>query len=223
MVMGCKPDSLLQKATVLLLQWQSTGDTRCLDAVVEMTWITLERIVAGTLRRHGIHDTSVVEDVLSLVLDHLRRLPDSPSHGRCVARFDPRRAGCSTKPGDDPAIAFLHWLARDRALDVVRAHYRRSHRVLAFSGLDDSAARCLQASLDPDGDDEEGRLTEVCIRLHEAIKKLEPRLRTVIDMLLDGKSQAVIAHVLNICEGTVSRLRCRAIEELQRLTAEQGE
>ena len=76
---------------------------------------------------------------------------------------------------------------------------------------------------DEPGDDEEGRLTEVCIRLHEAIKKLEPRLRTVIDMLLDGKSQAVIAHVLNICEGTVSRLRCRAIEELQRLTAEQGE
>lgn len=36
-------------------------------------------------------------------------------------------------------------------------------------------------------------------------------------MLLAGKSQAAIAHVLEVCEGTVSRLRGRAIAELKRL------
>ena len=49
---------------------------------------------------------------------------------------------------------------------------------------------------------------------------LEPRLRTVVELLLEGKSQVVIAHVLVVCEGTVSRLRTRAIAELKRLLTE---
>ena len=215
--------SRLAKTTVCLLEWQSTGDTRWLDAVVRMTWPTLERIVAHTLRRHGIHDASVVDEALSLVLDHLRRLPATTLEGRRVALFDHRRPHRSATPADDPAVAYLHWLARDRALDVARAQQQRSRRFQAFSGLDPLAARRLEACPDPESDDEAGRLTDACIRLHAAIEKLEPRLRTVVDLLLDGKSQAVIAHVLDVCEGTVSRLRSRAIEELKRLTAELDE
>ena len=39
-------------------------------------------------------------------------------------------------------------------------------------------------------------------------------------MLLDGKSQTVIAHVLGVCEGTVSRVRSRAVAKLRGLMDE---
>jgi DNA-directed RNA polymerase specialized sigma subunit len=42
----------------------------------------------------------------------------------------------------------------------------------------------------------------------------------VIELLLEGKSQAVISHALDVCEGTVSRLRTRAIASLRSLMAE---
>jgi DNA-directed RNA polymerase specialized sigma subunit len=41
-----------------------------------------------------------------------------------------------------------------------------------------------------------------------------------VELLLEGKNQARIAHVLGVCEGTVSRLRARAIASLQSLVAE---
>jgi DNA-directed RNA polymerase specialized sigma subunit len=40
-------------------------------------------------------------------------------------------------------------------------------------------------------------------------------------MLLEGKTQAVIAHVLGISEGNVSRLRARTFAELRRLLADE--
>jgi RNA polymerase sigma factor (sigma-70 family) len=61
--------------------------------------------------------------------------------------------------------------------------------------------------------------SDATARMHDALPLLEPRSRTVVELLLDGKSQAVIAHVLGVCEGTVSRLRTRAIAELRRLLA----
>jgi DNA-directed RNA polymerase specialized sigma subunit len=39
----------------------------------------------------------------------------------------------------------------------------------------------------------------------------------VIGLLLEGKNQAVIAHVIGVCEGTVSRIRRRAIDRLRAL------
>jgi len=223
MGIDASPSRGLGEITVFLLEWQSTGDARRLDAVVTLTWPMLERIVTATLRRHGIRDASASDDALALVLDHLRRLPAAPPRDRRVERFEHLSSARRATHGDDPALAYLHWLARDRAIDVARERQRRSRDVQAFSGLDGSATRRLQAWADPDGDDEAGRLTEACLRLHAAIEKLEPRLRTVVDLLLDGKSQAVIAHVLDVCEGTVSRLRARAIEELKRLTADDAQ
>ena len=43
------------------------------------------------------------------------------------------------------------------------------------------------------------------------------RQRLVVELLLEGKSQALIAHVLGVNEGTVSRLRARAIASLRRI------
>jgi DNA-directed RNA polymerase specialized sigma subunit len=42
----------------------------------------------------------------------------------------------------------------------------------------------------------------------------------VIELLLDGKSQAVVAHVLDVCEGTVSRIRASVIKSLRQMLAE---
>ena len=61
---------------------------------------------------------------------------------------------------------------------------------------------------------------EAAHRLNEVIARLVPRQRAVIELLREGKSQVVIAHALGVCEGTVSRLRQRAIGELKRLLAE---
>ena len=61
---------------------------------------------------------------------------------------------------------------------------------------------------------------DLCTQLHEAIGMLPPRKRMVIELLLEGKSQAVISHMIGVCEGTVSRLRWRATAQLRALLAE---
>jgi RNA polymerase sigma factor (sigma-70 family) len=61
---------------------------------------------------------------------------------------------------------------------------------------------------------------ELCLRLHDAIPHLPARERLVMELLLEGKTQATIAHVLDVCAGTVSRLRMRAIATLRDLVAE---
>ena len=57
-------------------------------------------------------------------------------------------------------------------------------------------------------------------RVRAAATRLEPRQRLLVELLLEGKSQAVIAHVLGVCEGTVSRIRARALERLRAMLPE---
>jgi RNA polymerase sigma factor (sigma-70 family) len=61
---------------------------------------------------------------------------------------------------------------------------------------------------------------ELCMRLHDAIPHLPPRERLVMELLLEGTNQATVAHMLDVCEGTVSRLRTRAVATLRDLMAE---
>jgi len=75
------------------------------------------------------------------------------------------------------------------------------------------------ASRDASSDDVETH-ADLCLRLHDAILHLPPRERLVMELLLEGKNQATIAHVLDVCEGTVSRLRMRAIASLRDLMVE---
>ncbi len=75
------------------------------------------------------------------------------------------------------------------------------------------------ASRDASSDDMQTQ-ADVCLRLHNAIPCLPPRERLVMELLLEGKNQATIAHVLDVCEGTVSRLRIRAVATLRDLMAE---
>jgi RNA polymerase sigma factor (sigma-70 family) len=107
-------------------------------------------------------------------------------------------------------------LAQDRALDVARAHRRRARHVSTFSQLDETAVSRLEdgyvdASMGAHAGDDASR------RLRSVLARLPARDRRVIGLLLEGKNQAVIAHVLGVCEGTVSRIRRRAIDRLRAL------
>jgi RNA polymerase sigma factor (sigma-70 family) len=61
---------------------------------------------------------------------------------------------------------------------------------------------------------------DLCTQLQEVIPMLPPRERMVIELLLEGKSQAVISHMIGVCEGTASRLRSRATAKLRALMTE---
>jgi RNA polymerase sigma factor (sigma-70 family) len=198
-----------------LQAWQKSGDEVWLEHVIVATLPRLEHAARSVLRRLHISDWSAVDDALSLVLDHLRRLPATTPNERTVARFENRY---DTGRGvGDPGLAYLLWLAHERAFDVARQRRRQATRRMRFKNLGHGPhADSTSIDTHANADEIESAATA---RLHDALALLEPRLRTVVELLLEGKSQAVIAHVLVVCEGTVSRLRTRAIAELKRLLA----
>lgn len=199
----------------LLLEWQSTGDEPCLEDLVHMIMPLLERVAARTLRRLGIHDRSAIDDTTSLVFDHLRRLPRQARGDRPVMPFVAERARCHCERRDSGA-AYLHRLTHDRAIDVVRARRRRARRATPISELGDTAHISVYRWTKVETADDMAAADADSASLHHELDRLEPRLRAVITMLLDGKSQVTIAQALGVCEGTVSRLRVRATNELRR-------
>ncbi len=202
--------------TLLLLEWQGTGDAVVFEQVVERVRPHAERVAARTLRHHGLRDPDAVEETVALVLDHVRRLADSQGRERPVAKFVPTPDRTAAAPSADLGRSLVTCLAADRARDVARA--RRRQRSVPFSQLNAEAAAACAGRLvardlgvgDPPPLD----------RVRAAAAHLEGRQRRLVELLLEGKSQAVVAHVLGVCEGTVSRLRVRAIATLQALLAE---
>lgn len=206
----------------LLLDWQATADQSHLEPLVAAIRPLAERMATATLHRHGIRDSYAVDEVVSLVLDHLRRLPGAPTDERPVASFAPRRIARCNGSLIDLGQAFLVWLTRERAADVARSRRRQARHTTVFSELEKPVRHRLQDSADP-GDaaaTDIAAYADLCVRLRDVIPRLPPRERTVIELLLEGKSQTVIAHVLGVCEGTVSRLRGRATIVLRTLLAE---
>jgi len=120
--------------------------------------------------------------------------------------------------GDDPVSdsggRFIRLLARNRSLDVARSHRRHRRYECPFSSAGDQVRWSLA---NPDDAARQEAEADVHDRLVVAIDRLEPDLQAVVQMLLDGKSQAVIAHVLGVCPGTVSRTRRRAMAKLRGL------
>lgn len=205
-----------------LVAWQATGDEGCLERVWATVRPVAQRMIAATLLRLDVHDPSAIDDALSLVLDHLRRLPVASTDGRAVTPFVPRSDPRRDEGLADAGLAYILWLSRGRAADVARDRRRRSRDATVFSLLDRRMTSCLRGCADPatnTGDDTEAQGV-LSIRLHDGIRQLPARERLVIELLLEGKSQTVIAHVLDVCEGTVSRLRTRAIAMLRDLLAE---
>jgi RNA polymerase sigma factor (sigma-70 family) len=195
----------------LLDDWQATADPERLAVLVVAVRPMVEAVATRVLRSRRIADRSAVDDVVSLVLDHLRRLPRGLEGERHVALFR------GDEPGTDTGTAFIRILARNRAIDVARSRGRRARRSVPFSAAIDDVREALvtrraAAALVAEAETHD--------RLAAAIDRLEPQPRTVVQMLLDGKSQTVIAHVLGVCEGTVSRVRSRAVAKLRGLMDE---
>jgi DNA-directed RNA polymerase specialized sigma24 family protein len=202
---------------LLLSAWQASGDHGHLDSLLVATRPLIERTASRRLRHHHVNDPAAVDDTVSRVLDHLRRLPGSSAGERVVARFV-SPAAVAELPGN-AGEAYIVTLTQDRARDVARSRRRIKHRTACFSELSAAATTGLAMHAE-DGaaaGDAMSPLAATCRRLHEVIPFLESRERSVIELLLDGKTQVVIAHALDVCEGTVSRLRSKAIESLRRL------
>lgn len=192
----------------LLDRWQATNDPEQLAVLVDAVRPMVEAVAVRVLRGRRIMDRSAVDDVVSLVLDHLRRLPGSQEGERPVAMFR------GDDPGTDRGGRFIRLLARNRSLDVARSHRRHRRRECPFSLAGDQVRWSFVSPDDAAGQEAEADIHD---RLVAAIDRLEPDLQAVVQMLLDGKSQAVIAHVLGVCPGTVSRTRRRAMAKLRGL------
>lgn len=82
-----------------LTAWQETADEDRLAEVVMEARPQLEAAARCVLRRLGIGDWSAVDDAVSLVLDHLRRLPQAAAGERAVAQFDAGHA-TAARAGD---------------------------------------------------------------------------------------------------------------------------
>jgi RNA polymerase sigma factor (sigma-70 family) len=190
----------------LLERWQASGDPAQLEAVVVAVRQVVELVAGRTLAECHVADRSAIDDVVSLVLDHLRRLPRGSAGERRVALF--RSDDATVGRG----LAYIRLLARNRARDVARAHHRRDRHARVFSMLDGTGWQAVSA-----GEAAARAANDLHEQLLDAVARLEPPLRKVVELLLDGKSQATIAHVLDVCEGTVSRMRKRAVNRLREL------
>lgn len=196
--------------TELLVEWQETGRHDVFESLVAIVLPRLMGFVAATLVGQGIRDPAAADDTLSLVLDHLRRLAGTGTDDRQVGRFAPAR---SKGARDDAGWGYLRQLARGRACDVARDRRRQGP---VFSQLERHGRESFERIIPAAGSGEVGP-PPLADRLREAALSLEPRQRLLVEMLLDGKSQAVIAHMLEVSEGTVSRLRTRALASLRRI------
>jgi RNA polymerase sigma factor (sigma-70 family) len=194
----------------LLVEWQSTGNPHWLELLIARAFTLIESVARTTLRRHGIRDTSAIDDTVSIVLDHVRRLPGTSPSERSVSPFSahpPAECLCELA---DSGRAYLVRLTLDRAIDVGRSRRRRERHLVSSSHLEG----LLTGEMTSEKTDRSGE-EEACTAMHLAIGSLEPNQREIIDMLLEDKTQAAIAIELGVCEGTVSRLRTRAIAALR--------
>jgi RNA polymerase sigma factor (sigma-70 family) len=196
----------------LLCEWQATGSHAALEDLIRSAEPIVSVVIARVLGQRGIRDPAALDEALALVFNHLRRLPGPAAGEPAVATFDPGRGTAA-----DHGSAFLKRLAHDRAIDIARRCRRQARRESTFSALDDAAVSRLQepATVSTAGvaDDEPDEQDEQL--LARAVAGLDLREQQLVRLLLEGKSQAVIAHVLGVCEGTISRLRCRVIAKLQ--------
>lgn len=212
--LGVAEPSIGQRSiTALLLDWQETADGEHLQTLVNATRPLMERAARAVLLRSGIADVSAVDDAVSLVLDHLRRLPGASGRERRVASFRPS----SDASDGDAGEAYLAWLTTERTRDVIRRRQSRERTAKPFSSLARSGHHGMPCQAEAAEPGHEPIAEDPSSRLEQVLVHLEPSMATVIRMLLAGHSQKTVAEAMGVCEGTVSRQRARAIERLRRL------
>ncbi|MFM7136981.1 MAG: RNA polymerase sigma factor [Planctomycetota bacterium] len=213
---GQSSDESCTSISLLMLRWQATGAAAAFEAIVDAVRPQVEQVAKWVLRRHGLRDPAAVDDAVSLVFDHLRRLSASQIGARSVAEFVPASSWARCDASRDPGRQFIVCLTTNRARDVVRS--RRRQKSVPFSQLGADATRAFEQTIAAPAAATAG--PPPIDRVRTAVARLEPRQRLLVEMLLEGKSQAMIAHVLGVCEGTVSRLRARTIAAIQMLVEE---
>jgi len=190
----------------LLEAWQASRAEQVFDEIVHRVSGLIQAASRQTLLKYDIRDLNAVDDVLSLVLDHLRRLAGSGDEELPVAAFQPlkhhRGRGGTTACRHDSGRAYVRWLARSRAADIARQ--RRRDTAIPLDKLAERHEMPVHFQFTP---------------LREAFDRvlgfLDERSREVLTLLADGDTQAEIAAKLGVCEGTVSRIRSRAIRHVQ--------
>ncbi|NBW86484.1 MAG: hypothetical protein EBR23_06565 [Planctomycetia bacterium] len=199
--------------TDLLCEWQEGGDAGVLATLVCLVRSRIESTARASLCRGGCRSRAAVDEVTSLVLDHLRRLPGVAGSDKAVAAFirQPDAAG-------QTGMRYVVWLTQMRTKDCLRSRRRRARR----SPTVPEACPCHGSPL-AEGDlgqertaDRTGEQRDL---LNEAIDTLDDASRGLMNMLLEGMSQVSIAESLGVCEGTVSRRRVVIIERLKREVA----
>jgi len=226
----------------LLERWQRRHDPDDFTQLVAVVRGPVEWLVGRTLRRAGIRDPGACDEAVGLVFERLFSLGRDATCGHRVM-FEGTRVHAGSRTADvrqadgtsgvqsdaamrsqataaledrgesvDVGWAFVRCIARSRARDVARARRRRDGLIAGYAAL---VARDRGEAID-DRDDTDAA------RLRSAIESLDERSRQVVGLLLDGKSQTVIAHLLGVSEGTVSRVRARAIATLRNVLGADG-
>lgn len=199
---------MCRSVTELILEWQALGEEECFTHLVKAVRPIIEATAKQWLQRQQRLNTVTIDEIVSEVLDHLRRLQPHPSKEQPVTPFRPEPDG-----NDVAGHRYVRWLARRRTQDVLRRERRRGRRLPTFTetGLEHQAVAALAEPFDT-----QPRQEHVdALRL--AVESLEAVNLEVIKRLLHGQSQCEIAASLGVSEGTVSRRRANAIRQLKSL------
>ena len=208
----------------LLLAWQEGQKEDALERLLFEANSLITSVASRTLRVAGFDGPNFVDDTLSLVSDHLRRLPpsDACSHRAAdLSRADDERTvqPFSPRPHDELAgIRFLTWLAQRRAADVARRAKRQRRVISSFSehgAAQLQRAESVAAGMQFDAELNASTRTNQLEWIYQKLDELSYDEKLLMDLSLAGKSLAVIAHVLGCCEGTVCRRRQRIEAWLQ--------
>lgn len=189
-----------------LLTWQARGEAEDFRHLWTLVSSAVEHDAATVLRRSGVRDPGAVDESVSLVMDHLRRLPLGT-----VRRFEAAR-----HTHGDGATLYVRWLSRRRALDIVR---QRRRQVRTFTDIAATEGRDPERSVP---DDRQAAADDSAALLRQALGQLDPRSRQVLEWLLAGWTQARISRELGVCEGTVTRIRQKALDHLRKAMNDQA-
>lgn len=203
----------------LLLRWQDEHDDKAFQELVATARLLVTSVAERSLRNVNRDDSFLIEEVVSLVLNHLRRLPfyhqavaNTLAGERAVRPF----RGIVHDP--NAGRRYLVWLTRRRALDIARRAWRdqRHCRCYTASNPHQIAAAIMQASCDQQAAAGLRALQDDRLEwIQTMFALLDPADRLLMEMVLEGKTLATIAHMLDCSEGTVSRRRQRIEQSLR--------
>lgn len=215
------PSQPLDRHAALLLAWQEQRRQDALVQLLREARPLVESVARQTLQKVGLADGPSIDDAVTLVFDHLWRLPraavSATAQGNGHLSQQPR-AVTPFSPGLGDVAAgerFLIWLTRRRAADIARRQRRRVDSFSQHSSQRLQRAEAVAASQQLADDESQLLHDDRKTWLHDMLGHLSPADRLLMELSLAGKTLAVIAHVLDCCEGTVCRRRQRIEEWLR--------